>query len=140
MAVNPNNILALDVGSVRIGVALANGIARLPQAFKTLDATSDVVTELRQIIADEQVGVLVVGLPRNLDGQETAQTASVRSFVKNLEQFELPIHFQDEALTSRKAEAELEARGKVYTKGDIDALAATYILEEWLGDQPQETR
>jgi RNase H-fold protein (predicted Holliday junction resolvase) len=43
--------------------------------------------------------------------------------------------FQDEALTSRKAESELNKRGKPYAKGDVDALAATYILEDYLTQQ-----
>ncbi len=134
----PNHILALDVGSKRIGLALASGIARLARPLTTLDADGDVIDQLARIITDEKVEQLVVGLPRNLDGQETAQTASVRSFTSQLEQFKLPIHLQDEALTSHKAEAELAARGKAYNKADVDALAATYILEDYLATDATE--
>jgi putative Holliday junction resolvase len=131
MAVPPNYILALDVGSKRIGLALASGVARIAQPLTTLDATGDVDGQLLAIIQREAVDVLVVGLPRGLDGQETAQTASVRGFATALQAFNLPIHFQDEALTSHQAKTELAARGKDYAKGDVDALAATYILEDY---------
>jgi putative Holliday junction resolvase len=139
-APSPNNLLALDVGTKRIGVALASSIARMPHPLMTLDADAeDLLTQLAAIIKAEDVGLLVVGLPRGLEGQETAQTTLVRDFAASLAQFQLPVAFQDEALTSRKAEAELEARGRPYAKGDIDALAATYILEDYLLNQP-ETR
>lgn len=134
MAVNPNNYLALDVGSKRIGVAIAQHEAKLPRPLCTLDAESDVLAQLRQLISDESIGTLVVGLPRGLDGQETAQTRAVQVFAASLAEFGLPVHMQDEALTSRQAEAELQARGGSYAKGDIDALAATYILEDFLGN------
>jgi putative Holliday junction resolvase len=133
-----SSILALDVGSARIGVALASSIVRIAVPFVTLDALTDVDQQLAQIINSEMVNTLVVGLPRGLDGQETEQTITVRDFAESLKHFGLPIHFQDEALTSRKAKDELESRGKPYVKADVDALAATYILEDYLGTSVQE--
>ncbi|MDB5169053.1 MAG: putative Holliday junction resolvase [Candidatus Saccharibacteria bacterium] len=126
------NLLALDVGGARIGLAVASSIARIPHPLITIDASGDVVEQLRGIITDEGIGILVVGLPRNLSGEATAQTATVQEFASQLEVLGLPMHFQDEAVTSAQAEAELQARGKPYAKGDIDALAATYILDDFL--------
>src|SRR4051812_43491343 len=103
-----NNLLALDVGGARIGVAVASSIARIAHPLTTLDASPDVVEQLRAIISDEGIGILVVALPRNLSGQETAQTASVQEFAKQLKPLGLPIHFQDEAVTSAQAETELQ--------------------------------
>ena len=132
MAATLNQILALDVGSKRIGVAIASSTVRIARPLTTLDAEADVNMQLEQLIAAEAVEALVVGLPRGLNGQETAQTISVRQFVNALQHFGLPVHFQDEALTSQKAKAELEARGKPYAKRDIDSLAATFILDDFL--------
>ncbi len=88
---------------------------------------------LQTICTERAVSQLVAGLPRGLDGQETAQTAYARNFAEAIsQQLQLPVYYQDEAVTSRQAEAELQARGKPYAKGDIDALAATYILEDYL--------
>lgn len=133
------NLLALDVGGARIGVALASSMARIAHPLTTLNYSETIVDELRQIIKNEAVGILVVGLPRNLSGEETGQTASVQEFAKQLEALNVPIHFQDEAVTSAKAEAELKSRGKPYSKGEIDALAATYILDDFLQTYTEPT-
>lgn len=128
-----NVIMALDVGQARIGVALASLEARLPSPFRTLSHNENTFDELKQIIEAQHVTQIVVGLPRGLEGQTTQQTNQTEAFIQRLQQaFDLPIDRQDEALTSQKARNELDARGKPYAKGDIDALAATYILEDWL--------
>lgn len=124
------NILSLDVGERRVGVAIASLVARLPRPLTTLDNTEDIWQDIAKLIVDEDASTLVVGLPRNLSGDETAQTKYVRDFAAKIEGIE--IIFQDEALTSQKAETELAGRGKPFAKGDIDALAATYILEDYL--------
>lgn len=125
-----NSILALDVGERRVGVAIASIVARLPRPLTTLANTDTIWQEIEQLAANEAVDVVVVGLPRNLSGNDTAQTKYARDFAAKLRG--LTIKFQDEALTSVKAETELKTRGKPYAKGDIDALAATYILEDYL--------
>lgn len=135
MPLTPKSIIALDVGAKRVGVAVASLIARLPRPLTTLDRDRDFFAELEKLITEEDAGALVVGFPRGMQGQSTAQTAATEDFVVDLKQHvSLPIVFQDEALTSNKAEAELEARGRNYSKADIDALAATYILEDFLSE------
>jgi putative Holliday junction resolvase len=90
---------------------------------------------LQTIIETEKANMLIVGLPRNLAGRHTPQTQATEAFAAELgRRCKLPIHLQDEAVTSKQAEAELKARGKAYERGDIDALAATYILEDFLAD------
>ncbi len=132
----PDAILALDVGGKRIGVAVASLIARLPRPLITLENNETFMTALKDIIEVEGVGAIVVGFPRGLQGQHTAQTKEIETFTQHLrEEFAMPIRFQDEAVTSHKAEEELKARGGHYQRGDIDALAATYILEDFLSDQ-----
>lgn len=128
-----NKLLGLDVGERRIGVAVANTIARLPRPVETVLNDENVWDALRRIILDEQIDAVVVGRPRNMSGEETAQTQAVRTFMVEFQQhFPLRVMEQDETLTSRRAEAELEQRGRKFSKGDIDALAAVYILEDFL--------
>lgn len=129
-----SSILGLDVGEVRVGVALANSVARLAGPYTTLANTDSIFEQIHDIIKRESVEQVVVGLPRNLSGEDTDQTRYCRAFGARLEPF-VPIAFQDEALTSHKAEAELKSRGKAYGKADIDSLAATYILEDFLNDK-----
>jgi putative Holliday junction resolvase len=131
--------LALDVGARRVGVAIASLEVRLPRPLITLPRDDSALwAGLATTVEVEQVKVLVVGFPRGLHGQHTRQTEAIEQFVLELKQhFPLPVHMQDEALTSKHAEAELEARGKLYSKEDIDALAATYILEDWLSEHKE---
>lgn len=140
MPSSSDTVLALDVGERRIGVARAKLVTRLPHPLVTITRTEDDdgTQAVADLMKDHQAALLVVGLPRGLDGQETAQTRSVQAFGSALEaRIGLSIHWQDEALTSAKAESELQARKKPYAKGDIDALAATYILEDFLYDHPE---
>jgi putative Holliday junction resolvase len=132
----PSSVLGLDVGAQRIGVAAASLAAGLARPLTTLEHDDGFLSALRTIIKTENAQALVVGLPRGLDGQHTDQTRTVEAFSEELRrQYGLPVHLQDEAVTSKQAETELESRGKPYGRADIDALAATYILEDWLAGQ-----
>ncbi len=132
------SILGLDVGGKRVGVAVASLSARLPRPLTALERNAGFFDALDKIVKTESAETLVVGLPRGMEGQHTAQTAEAEAFARDLSgRFELPVHMQDEALTSKHAEAELEARGKPYTRGDVDALAATYILQDWLAEHQE---
>ncbi len=129
------NILALDVGERRIGVALANTLAKLPSPLTTIANNQETWQNLRSLIDEHGVTHLVVGLPRNLSGDDTAQTAYCREFAETLkEKFSLDVTLQDEALTSHKAEEELKSRKTGFDKAAVDALAATYILDDYLGE------
>ena len=140
MIPTPSSILALDVGSKRVGVAIASAVARLPRPLTTLYMDDNFNGALRKIITAENVSDLVVGFPRGMRGQATQQTEAIENFTASLRQaFDLPIHLQDESVTSKQAEAELQARRKPYAKGDIDALAATYILQDFLAEHKELT-
>lgn len=133
-----NTILALDVGEKRIGVAEANAVARIAHPLTTLSRNDNSVQEILDLIQEHDAAVLVIGLPRGMSGQETAQTAAVQAFGEEISaECPVPVHWQDEAVTSHKAEAELEARRKPYAKEEVDALAATYILEDFLQEHPE---
>lgn len=133
MTTQEGTILALDVGAARIGLALAGRASRLAAPYKTIANTPDSIEQLRTICQQEDVQAVVIGLPRGMSGQETAQTVAVRAYGAQLAAaLPVAVAWQDEALTSVKAEEELTRRGKPYRKEDIDALAATYILEDYL--------
>jgi putative Holliday junction resolvase len=140
MPASPRSVLSLDVGAKRIGVAVASLEARLPRPLITLEHDDTLFPTLENIAEVEGAVALVVGFPRGMQGQHTAQTQAIEDFAQELRRhFALPLHFQDEALTSKHAKAELEARSKPYERGDIDALAATYILEDFLRERLQPT-
>lgn len=131
-------ILALDVGERRVGVAIAGIVARLPRPFMTLNFDKEIFSAVEQLIKENNVSMIVVGLPRGMSGQETAQTESVKKFAAQLKQFvNCPISYQDEALTSRLAEEELSRTRKIYDKASVDSLAATYILDDFIKEHPE---
>jgi putative Holliday junction resolvase len=126
-------VLGLDVGEKRIGLATADLQIGIAYPLKTIPNDADVWRSLQTVLDQEEISQVVVGLPRNLSGDDTHQTRFTKNFVEELRaHFSQPIQTQDEALTSHKAKEELEARKKPYEKGDIDMLAATYILQDFL--------
>lgn len=136
-AVHPKaeEFLGVDVGSVKIGIARGSSVARLAAPLKTVAAAS-AFDELIQLSAQNQVSAIVVGLPRNLNGAETTQTVFVRDWAKQAkDQIKLPFFWQDEALTSQKAES-LKPKTSQF---DDHALAAAIILQDFL-DTPESDR
>lgn len=128
------SVLGLDVGEKRVGVALLRSSPRIPVALSTLERDSKYFwQQLKDLIDEYQIDKIVVGLPRGLNGQETAQTEATKVFAQELQvHITLPLVWQDESLTSVAAEAALKATGKPYDKGDIDATAAQLILSDYL--------
>jgi len=129
-------LLGLDVGTVRIGVASARHDVGIANPLTTIVNDDQVFTAIGAHMRAEQADGLVVGWPRGMDGQTTAQTGYVEQFVTKLkaELEGVTVYLQDEALTSRQAEAELQQRGKPFRKEDVDALAATFILQDFIED------
>ncbi len=135
-----HNLLAIDVGKQRIGLAVASSIARLSRPLATLENNDKFWQQLSEVVEKEQIGEIIIGLPRSLEGRETEQTAYTRNFAEDLKQrFSLPVYFQDEALTSHHAETELKHAGKWTPGAHVDALAAALILEDFLS-HPSEAK
>ena len=133
MPTNKATLLSLDIGERRIGTALADSVCRLATPLVTLQVDGLELVRLQRLLFEHDVTELVVGFPRNMSGDETQQTEAIKLFSKRrLEAFGMPLHFQDESLTSVKAEQELESRKKPYSKGDVDSLAATFILQDYM--------
>lgn len=128
-------VMALDVGGARIGVALAQPVIGIAVAYDTIEVNGDECTEIAKLAEREQVEKVIVGYPRNQSGEPTKQTAAVEAFVERLTPLVPEIEYQDESLTSVKAEEILKRQKKPYTKGDIDALAASLILQDYLEAQ-----
>lgn len=126
------SIIALDIGKSRIGVAVANSLNGFPSPLVTLLNDENFISSLEELITKESVSEIIVGLPVGLSGNETEQTKYTRQVSEKVAKVTgLPVYFQDEAMTSKKAEQEL-IKSKKHQKYGIDALAATYILEDYL--------
>lgn len=128
-------LIALDVGTKRIGVAKADSKVRIAVPYPAVEV--DEGQEFKKIASLARawdIDSFVLGLPRNSRGEETEQSRYVREFAKKLKR-SIPtakICFQDESLTSVEAEKRLKGRKKGYKKGDIDSEAAAIILQDFL--------
>lgn len=136
------SLLGLDIGDVRIGVAIADTKAPFPSPLVTLEASPELAKEFAQILSVHKVETVVIGYPRNMSGEATDQTARVEQIAGLLNiPGSIKVVWQDESLTSVKAEEELKKRGKPHDKGAVDSLAATYILDDYIntGYKSQES-
>lgn len=134
---NRQSLVCLDVGEKRIGVAVADTSVRIAVAFDTIEVDGNELQKIAEIVIREGAKTIVVGYPRNQQGETTAQTQYVESFAKQLDDIAEDIVFQDESLTSVMAENRLIDMKRPYTKGDIDAQAAAIILEDYMESQQQ---
>ncbi|MBT3307277.1 MAG: Holliday junction resolvase RuvX [Alphaproteobacteria bacterium] len=128
-------LLGLDIGSKTIGLALSDVSAMLASPAETIRRTKftkDVV-RLKEIIAEEDVGGLVLGLPVSMDGTEGPRCQSTRDFATNLLQhIDLPIAFWDERLSTAAVQRVLIKEADMTRKRQgevVDKMAAAYILQ-----------
>lgn len=124
-------ILALDVGEKRIGVAVADTSVRIAVPLETIDVDGTELKRIAEICVQDNITTIVVGYPRNQSGEATAQTTYVEAFASQLVDI-APVEFQDESLTSVEATRILEQSKKQYERGDIDMQAAALILQDYL--------
>ena len=129
------SLVCLDVGEKRIGVAVADTAVRIAVAFDTIAVDGEELNRIAEIVIREGAKTIIVGYPRNQQGETTAKTSYVEKFAESLADMVEEIVFQDESLTSVMAENRLIAMKKPYSKGDIDAQAAAIILEDYMETQ-----
>lgn len=133
----PGRILALDVGTRRIGLAVSDPLGITAQGLETLQRKNKRtdLEKLAAVIGHYQVRELVVGLPLRMSGAEGVQAEKMTAFAEELRRrFQLPVHLWDERLTSaeahrilRAAELSIEKRAKA-----VDRMAAVLILQSFL--------
>lgn len=119
------------MGERRIGVALGDTAVRIAIPYDTLSVDGSEVREIAELVIRENIETIVVGYPRNQQGEATAQSRYVEEFAAKLSDM-ATVKFQDESLTSVMAENRLKSRQRQYQKGDIDKEAAAIILQDYL--------
>jgi putative Holliday junction resolvase len=129
--------MAFDFGLRQIGVAVGNRSTATAQALTTLKAKDGVPRweEIEALLAEWRPGLLVVGLPVNMDGSASDLSRRSEKFGRRLSgRFSLPVEFMDERLSSFEAKQQLQDSGHKgnYREVPADALAAELILRSWL--------
>jgi putative Holliday junction resolvase len=135
--------LGLDVGRKRMGVAGCDGTGLIATGLTTIERTSwaEDIRQLKDIVAEREIEILVIGLPYKLDGTLGSQAKQVQKFAERISRIlQLPFDYVDERLTSVEAEAQLKAQKQFSTrnKGAIDRRAAAIILQQWLDARRSE--
>jgi putative holliday junction resolvase len=136
---NLKTLLAMDFGEKFIGLAIyCVNRDPYPTPFGRLANLNlpQVLKELTQVIDNECVDEIVIGLPVLLDGKQTSSTQRAQAFIKNISEFiKLPVHEQDETLSTFEAQTRMKNSPQYNFQVDltkIDAVAACVILEDFI--------
>jgi putative holliday junction resolvase len=135
----PMRTLAIDPGSIRVGIALSDAAGKFATPFDVIPAANAIQTILK-IIQTEEIDRIVIGLPLNMDGTQGPSAKKAIAFAKELAaKCETPLIFVDERLSSFQAESDLIGRkrqGEKITrkqkKTRLDAHAAAIFLQDFL--------
>jgi putative Holliday junction resolvase len=129
-----HKIMALDVGTKRIGIALSDYLQVIATAHSTIprEPEKKAIETIVQLAKENRVEKIVVGVPINMDGTQGFQAQNCIDFAQKILGFD--IIFEDERLTSEEAEQRLRARKIDFrkNKGLVDMESACVILEQYL--------
>jgi putative Holliday junction resolvase len=134
-----SRVMAVDLGTVRTGVAVSDELGMLAQPWKTLPggaAAEDAVVAAIEEVKPSQV---LVGLPRNMDGTYGPAAEGARAFAEQLRtRVTCPVDLWDERLTTVAAQRALRESGRKAKnqRGVIDQVAAQILLQSWLDRSP----
>jgi putative Holliday junction resolvase len=138
-AVQRKRVLALDVGSRRIGIAVTDALGITAQGLETLhrkNKRSD-MAHLQRIVSTYDVGEIVMGNPLNMSGDAGTQATKISEFAEELRtRLGVPVHLWDERLTSAEAHRIMDESGqskdRMQRKGKVDRIAAVLILQSFM--------
>ena len=128
-------IIGLDVGDKHIGVAMAIGTIAVPIAVIKRTEEEEDMERIAALTRDYETELIVIGLPRSMDGSIGAQAELVLEFTKSLSNhIDIPIDMCDERLTTVTADRLLQESGakRKQRKANIDAMAAAVILQAYI--------
>ena len=133
----PGRVMALDLGSKRIGVAISDPTRTIAQSYGVVKRKSREADFARylQIMTEQQVTLLLVGLPTTAEGEDSETAVWIRDYIAEFsQQCAVPIQFWDESFTTVQAEESLRQRGTRGKKArqQVDAVAAAFILQTFL--------
>lgn len=133
-------LLGVDLGDKRIGLAMSDADGKLAGPLKTLNRNGGEIEEILKIVKSEDIGMVVVGLPLNMDGSLGEEGKKAQRFAQELhEKSALPVNVWDERLSTFEAERRLRESGKKgkKLKKSLDTAAAAIILQDFLDHKKQ---
>ena len=134
-------LIGFDFGSRRIGVAVGETSTRIASPLTAIEGEANEARfdAIGRIVQEWRPAGFVVGRPRHADGSEHAVAKLAEKFARRLAaRYGVPVTFVDETLSSAEAESTLrDTRTRPGKKADVDALAATIILQSFLDELPR---
>lgn len=135
-------ILALDIGEVRVGVAVSDSGERVASPVCVLPAAEVLACarSFRRVLDDWEPELLLCGLPYTLSGEEGPQATRIRAAAQRIsEACGIPCEFADERLSSSEAKRSLREKGlsEKQMRGKVDMIAASVFLQAWLDARRQ---
>lgn len=131
--------LGIDHGEARIGLAISDDLGMLAHPLETIHLkTVEPVPRIAEIVARDDIGMIVLGLPRNMDGTYGPAAEKVKAFAEKLRAaVPCPVKLWDERMTTKAAQRGLHAAGRntKQSRSVIDQAAAQLILQGWLDSQ-----
>lgn len=127
--------MALDIGDRYIGVAISDPMEVMAQPVRVLDRKKGEEAAIEELVRLYNVSRVIAGLPLSLDDKETPQSIKTKTFIQELaNKLTVPIELRDEALTTHEARRLMLVthRRKARQKTHDDAIAASYLLQEYL--------
>ena len=133
----PGRILALDLGTKRVGVAVCDEmqIAVRPVCVIERRSWKELLRKIAALIEEFDAAALVLGLPTNFDGSPSGMTVEVERLYRNFSlSLKIPVYLQDERLTTMSAERFLREKRLKHKqiRAQIDSNAAAFILNDFL--------
>lgn len=130
-------ILGIDYGSKRIGIAVSDPLGIIAQGVSVVANSSTMINEIKKLVHEYDVEMIVVGMPFNLKGEKGIKADEVDRFISQIEkELQIEVVCLDERLTSKMAHQTLRdmevKKKKRQDKGTIDKMAAALILQGYL--------
>ena len=130
-----SRIMAVDLGTVRTGVAVSDELGMLAQPWKTLPGGAAALEAVVSAVGELEPARILVGLPRNMDGTYGPAAEGARAFADQLQsRVDCPVELWDERLTTVSAQRALRESGRKARdqRGVVDQVAAQILLQSWL--------
>jgi putative holliday junction resolvase len=131
--------LGIDLGEARVGVAISDDIGMMAHPLETIIVKErEPVARIAEIVVRDKIEMIVLGLPRNMDGTYGAASEKARAFAERLRaKISCEVKLWDERLTTAAAQKSLHAAGRntKQSRSVIDQVAAQMILQSWLDSQ-----
>jgi putative Holliday junction resolvase len=133
-------VLGIDLGEVRVGVAISDDLGLLAHPLETIDALRrDPYDRVEELAREKQVDAIIVGVPRNMDGSFGPAALKAREVIERLrERVSCRVIPWDERLTTVAAERALREAGRKAKeqRSVVDQVAAQILLQSWIDSQP----